>query len=306
VNRNRGVALVTVLLIVALASTIIVAMASRQQLDIRRTENTLYQSQATMYLIGIEDWIKQILSEDRRNNDTDNLGETWATRVPTLPVEGGSLEGYIEDLQGRFNLNNLQQSGDAGKLANQRFRRLLRTLGLNEGLADAVQDWMDTNQEPRFPDGAEDNYYLSLSPPYRSSGQMMRSPSELLLVRGISHEDYEKLLPHVSTLPLVTPININTATAEVLTTIAEDLSVLDMQNIVEQRSDSPFDSVEELLSDRLFAGIDIPKDQLSISSSFFLLRSKAQIGHLRAQMNVVYERDSDGRVYTIMRSQGDL
>jgi hypothetical protein len=79
-----------------------------------------------------------------------------------------------------------------------------------------------------------------------------------------------------------------------------------MQNIVEQRSDSPFDSVEELLSDRLFAGIDIPKDQLSVSSSFFLLRSKAQIGHLRAQMNVVYERDSDGRVYTIMRSQGDL
>jgi hypothetical protein len=79
-----------------------------------------------------------------------------------------------------------------------------------------------------------------------------------------------------------------------------------MQNIVQQREDSPFDSVEDLLSDRLFVGIEIPRDQLSVSSSFFLLHSKAQIGHIQAQMNVVYERDADGRVYTIMRAQGDL
>jgi general secretion pathway protein K len=135
---------------------------------------------------------------------------------------------------------------------------------------------------------------------------MMQSPSELLLIRGITREDYEKLLPHVCTLPRVTTININTATAEVLTTIANNLSVIDMQGIVSQREDQPFDSVDELLSDKLFAGQELTKDHLSVSSDFFLLRSKAEISHIEAQMNVIYERDADGRVYTIMRAQGDL
>jgi len=305
-NRQKGVALVTVLLIVVLASTIIVAMAGRQQLDIRRTENTLRQSQAMMYLLGIEEWIKHLISEDRRNNETDHLGENWATRVPSLPVEGGSIEGFIVDLQGRFNLNNLQQSGEPGKTANTHLRRLLETLDINEELANAIQDWMDGNQETRFPGGAEDVDYLGLSPAYRTADRIMQSPSELLLIKGISREDYEKLLPHICTLPRVTTININTATAEVLTTIADNLSVIDMQGIVSEREDQPFDSVEGLLSDKLFAGQEIPRDHLSVSSDFFLLQSKAEISQVQAEMNVIYERDADGRVYTIMRAQGDL
>jgi general secretion pathway protein K len=305
-RQQQGVALVTVLLIVVLASTIIVAMASRQQLDIRRTENTLRQSQAMMYLLGIEEWIKHLISEDRRNNETDHLGENWATRVPSLPVEGGSIEGYIEDLQGRFNLNNLHQSGEAGRKANTRLRRLLESLNIDEDVANAIQDWIDRDQETRFPGGAEDGDYLGLTPAYRTADRMMQSPSELLLIKGITREDYEKLLPHVCTLPRVTTININTATAEVLTTIANNLSVIDMQGIVSQREDQPFDSVDELLSDKLFAGQELTKDHLSVSSDFFLLRSKAEISHIEAQMNVIYERDADGRVYTIMRAQGDL
>lgn len=305
-KKNRGVALITVMLIVVLASAAVVAMTSRQQLDIRRTENTLQQAQAQMYLLGIEQWVRHILSEDRRNNETDHLGEAWATRVPSMPVEGGSLDGYVEDLQGRFNLNNLSQGGDAGKAALEQFQRLLNTLGLKEGLATTIKDWVDVDMETSFPDGAEDMYYLGLSPAYRTANRLMISPSELLLLKEVTTEDYETLLPHVCTLPTVTPVNINSATAEVLTSITEDLSLVQMQGIVDAREDDPFEDVDELLSNTIFAGKEIPENLLSVSSNYFVLRSEAKIGHLRQKMNVVYERDTEGKIYSIMRAQGEI
>lgn len=304
--RNRGVALITVMLIVVLASAAVVAMTSRQQLDIRRTENTLHQGQALMYLLGVEQWVKHILSQDRKDNETDHLGEAWATRVPPMPVEGGSLEGYVEDLQGRFNLNNLAQGGDAGKLAHEQFRRLLITLDLNEGLANTIQDWIDTDLETRFPDGAEDTYYLGLDPAYRTANRLMVSPSELLLLREVTLEDYQTLLPHVSALPTVTPININSATPEVLTSITEGLSLVQMQSIADARDKDPFEDVDELLSNTLFAGKEIPDTLLSVSSNYFILRGEARIGHIRQKMNVVYERDAEGRIYSLMRAQGEI
>ena len=119
-QHQRGVALLTVMLVVALATTTAVAMASRQQLDIRRTENTLYQGQALMYLYGVESWSMQFLAEDRRDNEIDHNDEDWATRLPPLPVEGGQVQGYIEDLQGRFSLNSLNLPDESGKLASIR------------------------------------------------------------------------------------------------------------------------------------------------------------------------------------------
>jgi len=100
-KTQRGVALITVMLVVALATTAAVNMAGRQQLDIRRTENVLYQGQALMYLLGVESWARQFLSDDRRKNKIDHLGEDWAVRLPPLPIEGGQLMGFIDDLQGR-------------------------------------------------------------------------------------------------------------------------------------------------------------------------------------------------------------
>jgi general secretion pathway protein K len=221
-------------------------------------------------------------------------------------VDGGSLEGYVEDLQGRFNLNNLAQGGDEGKLAQEQFKRLLITLDLNEGLANTIQDWIDADLETRFPDGAEDTYYLGLEPAYRTANRLMTSPSELLLLKEVSLEDYETLRPHVSALPTTTPININSATAEVLTSIIEGLSLVQMQSIVDAREKDPFEDVDELLSNTLFAGKEIPDTMLSVSTNYFILRSEAKIGHLQQKMNVVYERDAEGRIYSLMRAQGDI
>jgi general secretion pathway protein K len=134
----------------------------------------------------------------------------------------------------------------------------------------------------------------------------MASPSELLLLKEVSLEDYETLRPHVCALPTVTAININSATAEVLTSITEGLSLVQMKSIIDAREKDPFDDVDELLSNTLFAGKEIPDTMLSVSTRYFVLRGEAKIGHLKQKMNVVYERDAEGRIYSLMRAQGEI
>ena len=279
--QQRGVALLTVMLVVVLATTTAVAMASRQQLDIRRTGNTLYQGQALMYLYGVESWSQQFLADDRRDNEIDHLGEDWATRVPPLPVEGGQVQGFLEDLQGRFNLNSLNQSGDAGKLARERFERLLRQLELND-------------------------YYIGLDPAYRTANQNMLSPSELLLLKDLDKASYEKLRPFVTTLPATTPININTASAEVLLSLADDLTQSGIEGLLKKREDKAYNNVEDFLAEDIFAGKNIPLEGLSVNSDYFRLQAQADIGHIRQTLTSIFVRDNEGRIQTIVRSETEL
>ena len=109
--RQTGVALITVLLIVFLASIAAVSLAAMQQLAIRRSGALLHQQQARLYTLGLEQAAMLILTRDRANSKTDHPGEEWATLPLTLPVEGGVLTGRIRDMQGCFNLNNLWQPG---------------------------------------------------------------------------------------------------------------------------------------------------------------------------------------------------
>ncbi len=306
VQRHRGVALLTVLLVVALATTTAVAMASRQQLDIRRTENTLYQGQALMYLYGVESWSQQFLADDRKDNEIDHMGEDWATRLPPLPVEGGQVQGFLEDLQGRFNLNSLNQSGDAGKLAREQFARLLRQLEINPEIISTIQDWLDNDIEARFPAGAEDDYYLGLDPAYRTANQDMLSPSELLLLKDLDKETYEKLRPHVTTLPPTTPININTASMEVLLSLTDDLSQAGIEGLLKKREDKAYQSVEDFLAEEIFAGKNIPLESLSVNSDYFLLKAQADIGHVHQTLTSIFLRNEEGRIQTIMRSETEI
>jgi len=107
--RQTGVALITVLLVVFLASIAAISLASMQQIAIRRSGALLHHQQARLYTLGIEQAALLILIRDRQDNKTDHPGETWASLPLLLPVEGGVLTGRIRDLQGCFNLNNLWQ-----------------------------------------------------------------------------------------------------------------------------------------------------------------------------------------------------
>lgn len=305
INKYKGVALITVMLILALATILAVSMTSRQQLDIHRSANVFNLEQAYQYVLGAEFWAKQVLKRDSEKNKTDSFNDDWATVLPALPIEGGQMKGQIEDLQARFNINNLVQDGKPQKLHIERFKRLLRNLELDETLSSVIVDWLDTNEETGFL-GAEDNEYLNLTPAYRTANQAMEDVSELLLIKGVDFETYEKLLPFVCVLKSDTEINVNTASAEVLSSIVKDITLEDAKSLVEERNKEAHSKLEEFFQHPLLKQKKINNEGLSVTSNYFQLNSTAQIERISIEYSTVLHRETDGSVVFVKRSRGVL
>lgn len=302
---QNGIALITVMLIVALATITAVAMTTRQQLDIRRTANLLNNEQAYMYALGGESWVKQILWRDSQENTIDGLNEIWATHLPPLPIPGGTLQGQIEDLQGRFNLNNLLSEGQPSQEDIILFERLLRILELSPNLVQEMVDWIDTDMEAQIPNGAEDNVYLMKTPAYRTSNTLLNSPSEIRLLASFDNQSYQKLLPYISALPTRTSINVNTAPLQILMALAEGLNETDVLPLIEGRENQPFSSLQDFLSHNALAGLVVDIKNLSVSSQYFLLTTQVEIDRGRVQLNSLLYRSPD-EIKVIMRSQGEI
>ncbi len=291
-KRQRGVALITAVLMVSLATVAAVAMATRQQLDLRRTGNLLHGEQAWAYVLGAESWARVILARDLTQNKTDSGQDDWATQVPAAFVEGGSVAGRVVDLQGRFNLNSLVDAqGLAVPAAIARFKRLLQVLDISETLANALVDWLDKNVDVTFPDGAEDNAYLLLNPPYRAANRPLGSVSELRLVQGFSAEVVDKLRPFVCALPTAAgAVNVNTAPAEVLRTLAANLSETDGEALLAAREQGVFDDVARFLALAPLAGKEVDTDSVSVASQWFRLVAEASVGQGYAALTSLFQR----------------
>ncbi len=236
-RRQRGVALITVMLVFVLVAVIATQMLRRSQLNVRSVGNLIETRQAYYYALGGEALARQLLAKDASsgNGNVDTLDEAWARANDQQPfeIDNGSMKIEINDLQGRFNLNSVVADVDGVNLngvALARFQRLLVALQLNPNYAYAWLDWIDRNQV-RASNGAEDADYAD----YRTSGRPEADVTALRLLRAMSPQDYAKLAPHVAVLPYsVTAVNINTADEIVLRSISSTISA--PQIIARQRS----------------------------------------------------------------------
>lgn len=243
-RRQRGVALITVLLVVAIVTVVCAGLIARQQLAIRASSNQAQARQALHYALGGEALAQGILLRDLQaagsapGQGVDHPLEAWARPLPTFPIDAGEISVRIEDLSGRFNLNSLVQGaagGEPGGQANggqppgpatdntaavEQFQRLLLNLGIAQpAYANRLLDWLDRQPERAGENGAEDNDYLLAEPPYRTGDRRLEDVSELRLLLGMTEADYRLLLPHVSVLPADAPLNVNTAGAMVLSSL---------------------------------------------------------------------------------------
>jgi general secretion pathway protein K len=272
-------------------------------LDLRRTESALAADQGLMFMQGAEAWAADILRQDLVDSPaSDNLSEPWATQLPPLPVDGGTIIGKLEDLQGRFNLNNLvKPDGTENPLARQQFERLLTLLQIDPGLAGAVVDWLDADNDLRFPTGGEDVTYAGADPPYRAANTMITSASELMAVSGFKREIYTALAPYVTALPIGTKLNVNTASAVVLASLSDDIDVSTAEGLVMQRNDAAFPDI-----DKTFEGLVDPKVLKEIDgvSQHFLLTATVTLGTNQLTMRSVLQRDASGVTRALFRSLG--
>jgi len=304
-RQQRGVALITAILIVALASATAIAMVERQQLDIRRTANLLDNDRGYLFSLGAESWVRGILDTDRKDNKIDALAEDWAIELPPLTVEDGSVLGRVEDMQGRFNINNLvDNEGKISALDVARFKRLLQAFDLSPDLADAALDWIDKDADSTFPGGAEDGEYLGNNIPYRTANALMASPSELLLVKGFTYEAYTQLSPYIAALPERTNINLNTAPPPVLQTIAANIATAEAEAIAESRGEEGLNDVQDFLALPALNGRNVDANGLGVSSQYFMLTTHSQFGSSRGILYSLIKRPASGKITVVIRGQG--
>ena len=300
-RSERGVALITAILVMALAAIWATSIAMFSHLAQRRVASLLQSDQAFLYALGAESLAHEILRLDLEAGAVDHLAEEWAIPLPGFPVQGGLIAGQLEDMQGRFNLNNLiTPNGEPDPAAIAVFRRMLEQLQIDPVLTMYIVDWIDPDTEVSFPDGAEDDVYTAITPAYRPGNGPITSVQELRAIQGVDAEIFELLQPHIAALPIGTTININTATPLVLAALSDDISPFDAESMAEGRIDAPFQSPDEIRA-------DVPGDVLpflSVSTDFFRATALVTLGSTRLTMYSLLERDEAGQVGTRLRSFG--
>jgi general secretion pathway protein K len=301
--RSRGVALLIAIALTSAVAVFVAALQFQGALQLRRTTNLVRSDQARAYHLGAEDWAGALLQREGRDDPDDDLTEPWNQQGLVLPIEGGQLVGTLRDLQGRFNVNELVGAdGTIDQVAVARFQRLLAALEIEEPerIAGALVDWLDANQEPHFPFGAEDQTYLRLVPAYRTADRPLLWVGELRVVDGIDAEAYARLAPNLAALPERVPLNVNTAPLAVLQSLA-DASVGDQLAVVVARQRSaPFADAADFARE---FGHTIPDGiALGTSSRFFALETAVQFDGLTTTMYSLLARTPGGAVRTLRRS----
>ncbi len=279
------------LMIVVIATTIAVSIIYEEKFTIRKTGHIYRMDRANLYAVGLEDWARIYLREDRQDSTVDSLDESWASGIPGLPIEGGYLNGYLEDEQAKFNLNSLVIS----EVALKRFERLCDNLGVEGNFIPALMDWIDEDFDIRYPDGMEENYES-----YRVANREMADISELLLVHNVTPEIYDKLKPYITALPTPTTLNVNTMSEVIFQSLGSEGEV---SKFIEERDDNPYDSIADFI-ERL--QIPLEEEGLSVDTKFFRAHGQVVQGEQVFKLTSLLYRDDKGNTIVLNRTLGQF
>ncbi len=275
IARQQGVALLTILIMVVLATILAMSILKHQQANLDETKLMLRQDQALMYAQSAEYFLSELLIQDAKDNQLDNLNESWAKPMPIFPVEDGFVSGRVIDENSRFNLNTLlNERGEKNEAAILFFQNMLKRLELDPEMVEAIIDWQDNDQETVGAMGAENNYYQGLEQGYLSPNQMFSSVEQLQMVRGFAGEAYQKLKPYITVLPTRnSKMNINTVDGFVLTCLNDQLNQMMVDDVVLRMRNNmeTFDNFAAIWDVSPFSNVE--QEQQSVFSSLFDTKS---------------------------------
>ncbi len=317
---QRGIALLTAIILVAIATIAATAIAWQSQLSARRGIAVFTVAQSLALAQGAEAMAAYALRDSRQKNPGIVApNQTWAK--PYGPVEldaGAVLEASIEDQAGKFNLNSvvMPAAGAAPSTlggvplvenhdAVEQFVALLEGLDINTEFAARLVDWIDSDSQASFPGGAEDNFYLGEQPPHRTLNMPLTSVSELLAM-GMDRHSYDRLAPLVTALPVDTKLNLCTAPGEVLDAFAGQRSyALDLQTLSTQRQQFKcYPDKAAYLSSVTSTRHDYVDRHIGTDSQYFRLRTWITIGTTRFTLYSLLNQDTSGQIRPILRTFG--
>ena len=316
--RDReGMALLTVLLLVAVMAVVAVAVLDDVRFSVRRTTNAETGAQAQWYADGAETLARRRI--DRLTALDPNrtpLTPEWNGRAFTLPIDGGTLTAVVRDGQACFNLNSVVAwTGDrlaARPAGEAQLMALGRAVGIDERrmrtITDSLIDWIDTDTTAR-PLGAEDSAYAALAEPYRTGGVPLVEVSELRVVRGVDGEAYDRLRPHLCALPTDrSPVNVNTLTpadAPLLVMLTGgSLSLPGARAVIAARPDEGWRDAAGFWGQPALRGLDAgpdARDQVTVRTDYFAVRIDVDHGGVHAVRTALIESRPGGEARTVTR-----
>ncbi len=302
-RRERGVALIIVLGIVALIAAWAMTAISEDQLLLRRAENMQASLSAMTAAESALELARLTLFEDAKNAaDSDNLDELWAQETPPFPVDDGVVEGHIEDANRYYNLNDLVDAyGQVSAADFAIVQRLFQQAQVPVELADALADWMDADQSPR-PGGAENSAYYDMD--YHVKNVPLDRLEEILLIKGFDQAMLDQLRGLVVARPSLHPtkLNLNTASKEVLQAVLAECTPAQADGIIAERQAAPYTTLPAHSVTNSWA---TPANlaRLAVTSDAFLVRAIARFDRATWGEQVLLERKDDKEAHIIYRER---
>ncbi|MEH8022215.1 type II secretion system minor pseudopilin GspK [Rheinheimera metallidurans] len=322
-HKQTGVALIAVLMIIAIVVVIAVNMNGRLQLQLQRQQNIQQQQQAFWYAMGAEQFAKVLLSRSLAGQQTVNLSQDWSLQGATFPVDSGTIAGEIIDLRSCFNLNALQNifASNSNRIqqtaAQKAFLRLLELKASElsmpaEYLLARIGDWLDADSLLSTAGSAEDDDYAALRFPYYTGNGLMASVTELRVMLDMTPADYQLLAPYVCVVPEDNRLllNVNTLTedsAVLLAALIPELTEVAAADLIANRPETGFASVEEVFTAPELVGITVADDvktMLNVKSDSFQLTATAAYLESGFVLTSVLKINNNNQVKVLARRFG--
>ena len=310
-KQQQGIALITILVMVALATILAATIAKRQANTAENTAYLMRQNQSLLYAKSAEAFFSELLVDDANNaGAVDHLQENWAKPMPAFPVEDGFVSGTLQDESGKFNLNSLvNDEGVPNPQAKLWFEKLLLRVGLPEKLSEAVIDWQDADEEISGTMGAENSYYQGLPQGYLAANSKFHNVEELKLVRGFEDQKYLQIVDYVSALPASdSKVNVNTAPAMLLASLDSKLHINAVEQALQKRQANleHFSNINDLWATEPFKQVspDVQSQVnalLGVQSNYFKAKIEVLLSERKRQFSSDLVR-KDKTVYVVYRS----
>ena len=248
-DSQRGVALLTILLLVVSITVVAGAMLASQKIAIRRSGLLFDQNQLLQDINAGQQLAVTLIRADAKLNDTDSAQDIWAQPIPPYTLGGHSIGIELRDEGSRFNINNLYHNGAVDTAALAVFQRLLTQLNLEPDIAVAALDYQDADSEV-YQDGGDENVVYAQQSNRGADtalpNQALLSIDQLAEIKGVDAQVLATLRPYITAVPYYLPININTASPVLFAALVEGASSQQMQSIIELRAKQAFSSVDDV------------------------------------------------------------
>ena len=288
-DSTRGAAIVLAMLLAALAAAVAATVFADQQRWSRTVEHRRDQVQAQALALAGVQWGREILYEDAQHSTIDHLREPWAMALPAIPVDNGQVRGGIVDAQSRLNVNALGESGERADIERARIARLFAQRGGPANAIDAIADWIDQDSIVRD-GGAEDAFYAERKAPALTANAPVLRVAELSEVKGVAPSSLAAVAPFLAALPAGTPLNVNTASAEVLAALVQNIDGEGLAKLIAARAQSPFNTLAEFRAQLPQGATVAGDDSLSVKSDYFYVTIEAQQGATLARARALLRR----------------